>query len=790
MTLTECIVGAHRRWGIRFTDKAKGTLEKCSVENCADSGIVISNNANCQVCDATVKGCDVGLRASHAIADIQQSTFTTNRIAISILHSDEAPVGEVEQPPTEKATPTTSCLVISHCLLDGNVIGVRSQESKPKLLNTTITNNSKAGLVLMKGSMLDAQECTVRENDIGIEIEEDARGAVTKTLIEKNRIGVNVPQEAFTVIGANTIQRNTTYGCRIQSNNSLVFDLNELSTNGQAGLFLGADANLTVRGNAFSSEQCGVQVIDGRAAPTISKNKFTNCTVGIRVSGSEACPTCSLNIFQNNDTGFIGENGAGGLLSQNVFRTNKLSGFTSDTGAKTTVENNLFELHEDSAYGVTIRPSGCGDVKGNKMLHNVSAVLMMGGSFATIRENAIQLNKHYGVVVQPEASGEISANTFAKNGRADVFVCGATTCNIRRNIFASSSVRVWCSTNATAKIEHNTFQGAGGMGILSDQGAKPVAFANHFARGVDVALCTGDGGAGEYVKNTIIGATIGILAKEGGAGLFRGNTVTSCASHAVSIEANASPVIRESVLAGGGVQHKSLVATRGGGEVVQNLICGGGVGVQLGENATTLISQNRVRDNRCGIHLAPKSRANTTANVVTNNETGVIATGESQGTLNENHVFSNIKVGLVYGSRVMEAEGNVIYGVNEDSALQTHEDVNLPKNNIVKNNMHLVGELDRLPNCVPSTVPKERELNAAASAKAGSRSTHKSESVIAISVVAISEAAIACEAEATGKRGREANRLRRNKLEAPCPRRNNRAAKGGFVCSFDHASRK
>lgn len=301
-TIRNCQVHSSRQAGIDIYDRARGTLERCTIFNNTRAGIEISQNANPTVRQCTVRN---GLASGIYIVDegrglIEDCDISANRRSGISIAQESNPL-------------------IRHCTIRyGADAGIFIyQHGHGTIENCQIIGNAAAGIEIKEGSDPIVRRCVVRDGQTnGIYVHSQGNGLIEQCdIFGNNEPGVALLRGGAPRLYACRIYDGKQAGLWISDGGDGIIEACELHSNQDANLMIAQDGNPLVRNcRIHSGHGFGIRVLVGAAGQVEYCTIENNARAGVAFEGRTTFSLLRCRITQNGNHAIHVLRGGTGLV--------------------------------------------------------------------------------------------------------------------------------------------------------------------------------------------------------------------------------------------------------------------------------------------------------------------------------------------------------------------------------------------------------------------------------------------------------------------------------------------
>eukprot|EP00960_Hanusia_phi_P050209 760071-Hanusia_phi.AAC.2 len=346
------------------------TLERCSVQSQAGSGVIVADSGVATLRECTLRGCGkCGLLVfDGGSLNCSDSVISGNGLYGMVVQNGGSSV------------------------VEGNRFG----------------GNKHAGILVHGRNSV----CSIRANDIstngemGVGVQSGA-----EVRLERNRITGNMHAGLFVdgegskaSVKDSELQENGVRGIGVQSGAEVHVQGSRVSNNTQEGLFVsGARSRATMQDNDLMSNGTkGVGVQSSANAVLISNRIVKNLEEGVFVSDSGSQATIrDCNVIENGMKGVGVQSSGQADIDGNLIHNNHREGvYVSGEGSRALIQNN--DITDNGVKGVGIQDGADVAVEGNRITGNQYVGVHVYGnrSRGIVRENDIRDNSLAAVVTE------------------------------------------------------------------------------------------------------------------------------------------------------------------------------------------------------------------------------------------------------------------------------------------------------------------------------------------------------------------------------------------------------
>lgn len=340
----------------------------------------------------------------------------------------------------------------------------------------------------------------------------------------------------------------------------------------------------------------------------------------------------------------------------------------------------------DNGRGVLVEDEGALLLtRGQLVRHELEALRVLGSARASLEECTLQGNV-VGLCCGDEAKVEVAECLFEAHVEVGLRAEGEARLSVHESRFIGDAVGLNVRGEALAKAFENFFEASAacavrvegaGCGRVSDnviraaaqdgvcvlEHAQPELVRNHIARSRGVGVRYG-GQAGGFARDNLLEHNgSGVVVAQEAAPLLRDNRLWSNEHHGALLKGRAQATLRGNHCLSNR-RHGLLFRHTAGGDVVDNLIEGGAVGVRVSDEASPTLRGNQcVRHHKVGILLEDRSSSLVEDNGISECVVGVQVMARARPTLVDNRLLNNSARAIEYlGSGTGLVRGNTCRG--------------------------------------------------------------------------------------------------------------------------------
>lgn len=340
----------------------------------------------------------------------------------------------------------------------------------------------------------------------------------------------------------------------------------------------------------------------------------------------------------------------------------------------------------DNGRGVLVEDEGALLLtRGQLVRHDLEALRILGSARASLEKCTLQSNavglccgdegkvevaeclfeEHVEVGLRAEGEARLSAHESHFRGNAvGLNVRGEALVKVFENLFeASAACAVRVEGAGCGRVSDNVIRAAAQDGVCVLEQAQPELVRNHITRSRGVGVRYG-GQAGGFARDNLLEHNgSGVVVAQEAAPLLRDNRLWSNEHHGALVKGRAQATLRGNHCLNNH-RHGLLFRHTAGGDVVDNLIEGGAVGVRVSDESSPTLRGNRcLRHHQVGFLFEDRASSLVEDNDISECVVGVQVMERARPTLVDNRLLNNSARAIeVLGSGTGLVRGNTCRG--------------------------------------------------------------------------------------------------------------------------------
>jgi parallel beta-helix repeat protein len=477
-----------------------------------------------------------------------------------------------------------------------------------RIVNSRIVDNMVAGIAVTDDLAPLIENNLVARNALcGICFLERSAGTATANLVEGNEFGIQVGDQAAPMIMGNDISGNTLVGIVLLGTNTAVIADNTLAENGEVAIAVQEQGRSEIRSNTIGAHLFGITLVNESAA-SVTGNLISDADVGIQVA-EQANPTVVDNRLVDIVTvGLLHRDQSTGRFSANtIVRAGRVAVLVEGDA-----EPEIVGLRVEGAeVGVSYREQAGGTLSTSYFDMIDIGVQIEDAAGPVIVDSQIEAPEAAGIVVRSTGSAQVKNNLITNPTTLGLGVAGDANPVFEGNTVTGGETAASLIEESVATLTGNRFVGQA-IAIQVGDTAAPLIDRNDILDATGAAIVYRDSSGGTATNNNILNPlTVGFQVIDDAAPDLSSNlfvTGLQDQSGAMTEPDDGQPELPETALNSDTQDVDEddsdteqdlatvamLYAGSASGTFTSNEILGFVIGVQVGEEARPVITENRI----------------------------------------------------------------------------------------------------------------------------------------------------------------------------------------------------